>query len=401
MRLNDALETETVPERTQRQSHPTGWEPGMTWNGEGGTLITEPRENEPDPVVWNEIIADWGIDPDLMAIDGAIEFRGYDANIGGGVIQRMKYYKVKLLARTNMGDRADIDDLCAQIAKRKPRKPVVAGDTDHALVVALSDWQIGKGEADGTEGTVDRIMSALDKLVCRIGELRKLGRPPASVYLLSLGDLIEGCSGHYAMQEWQTDLDRREQMRVARRLILAYVDAVAALVPKVVLVAVPGNHGENRKNGKAFTTFTDNDDLTAFELVGEILAANPDRYGHVTVMCADGLSTAIEIHGAVVGLAHMHQGRSGSNPQQKVENWWKGHALGRGKVADADILMTGHYHHLVASESTGRTWFQMPALDPGSAWFTEATGQHSPPGLFTVTVGVCHAPRMWADMAVL
>lgn len=403
--LDEALAVTEVPERTAaRPQHPAGWEPGIAWDGTGGTLTSGPMESEPPPLIWAELVADWGLDPNVVEIQpGSIQVRGWDMNIGGGVIKRMRYYRASLMSRIDGVDRADVDALIAEIGKRKKRKNVASAlQIDHALVVGLADWQIGKGEADGSAGSVERIISALDRLVDRLAEFKRLKRSPSVVYLLGLGDLVEGCSGHYAMQAFQTDLDRREQSRVVRRLILRYVDTIAALVPRVVCVAVPGNHGENRNaSGKAYTTFTDNDDLAVFEQVAEILKANDERYGHVSVMLADGLSTAVDACGAVIGLAHMHQGRSGANPKQKIENWWKGHAMGRGAVGDADLLFTGHYHHLMISEALGRTWFQMPALDPGSAWYEEATGQHSPPGLFTVSVGECHGARKWDDMKVL
>jgi len=400
--LDDALDIATVPHRgTRKGQHPKGWEPGVAWDGNTLTISSGAMEAEPNEALWRELIADWGVDPTTLEFVGPVQLRGWDSNMGGGAVSRFKYYKANLQARTSMVDRADVEDLITQIAKRKKRKACTAVDTDTALVVGLADWQVGKGEGDGSQGSVDRILEGFDKLVDRISEFKKIGKPPSVVYLMGLGDLVEGCTGHYAMQDFQVDLDRREQTRVVRRLILSCIDTIAALVPKVVCVAVPGNHGENRKDGKAFTNFADNDDLAVFEQVAEILAANDERYGHVSVMTSPGLSTTVDVCGAIVGLAHMHQGRSGANPKQKVENWWKGHTMGRGQVGDADILMTGHYHHFMASESLGRTWFQMPALDPGSAWYEEATGQHSPPGLFTVSIGASHGTRMWDDLKVL
>ena len=121
-------------------------------------------------------------------------------------------------------------------------------------------------------------MAAQDRTLVRLKELRKVGRGVSTVYLVGLGDLVEQCSGHYAMQSFQTDLDRREQMRLARRLILRFVDLLVGAGYKVVLGAVPGNHGENRNSaGKAYTTWTDNDDLAVFDGVAEVCAANPVR----------------------------------------------------------------------------------------------------------------------------
>jgi hypothetical protein len=78
------------------------------------------------------------------------------------------------------------------------------------------------------------------------------------------------------------------------------------LAPRIVLGAVPGNHGENRNSsGKAYTTATDNDDLAVFEGVAEILAANPERYGHVHTVLAEALGMAIEnVAGVLETQAH-------------------------------------------------------------------------------------------------
>jgi hypothetical protein len=201
------------------------------------------------------------------------------------------------------------------------------------------------------------------------------------------------------MQTFAADLDRREQARVVRRLILAYVERMAPLVPRVVLGAVPGNHGENRNSsGKAFTTWTDNDDLAVVEQVAEVLAANPDRYGHVSCVLADSLTLTLDVCGVVHSWAHGHQNRGGPG---KVEDWWTKQAMGRTPVADAQILATGHYHHLRVSEATGRTWFQAPAMDPGSEWWTQQTGQSSPAGLLTYVVGAACGARGWSELAVL
>ena len=75
--------------------------------------------------------------------------------------------------------------------------------------------------------------------------------------------------------------------------------------------------------------------------------------------------------------------------------------MGRQPVADATLLLSGHYHHLIVSEATGRTFVQVPAMDGGSEWFTATTGQHSPPGMLTLGVGTAYGPRGWGDLAVL
>lgn len=403
--IGELLAVPEPPERTTRRpDHPKGWEPGVAYDpttGSGSIIVQS--EDEPDPAIWEHLIADWGLDPTRCAVQpGSVQIRAWDANVGDGEIKRLKYYRATIVSRTPGVDRADVEQLCRDIMKRRPAKRV-AEATERALVVCLSDTQIGKGEGDGTTGTVQRLMSARDQLVARVKELRKIGRAPSAIYLVGMGDLVEGCSEHYASQTFSVDMDRAQQTRIVRRILLQFVDAVVDLAPRIVLTGVPGNHGENRKDGKAFTNVaTDNDDLTTIETVGEILNANPDRYGHVSVFLPQDFTMALDVCGVVVAFTHGHTARKSGHAAAVLEEWWRGQVMGRQAVSDADILVAGHRHHLVVSESTGRTFLQCPAMDPGSEWFTSSTGKHSAHGLLSFCVGSeVYGPRGWGDLAVL
>lgn len=383
-------------------THPKGWEPGVAWNGAAGTLTTAPLEHEPGAALWVELIADWGLDPATTeVVPGSVQIRAWDANVGGGEIKRLRYYRAQIRARSDVIERADIDLLC-KLAERKKAvapKDYTIGTT---LVVLFSDWQIGKGEGGGTPAATERITSAIDRIPERIKELRKMGRIIDVVVFACMGDMIEQCSGNYPSQAFTVDLDRREQMTLVRRLLLRAIEAVLKLVSKIVMCAVPGNHGENRNgSGKAYTRVTDNDDLAVVEQVGEVLAANPDRYGHVSVVVADGYNLVLDVGGVPVGFTHGYKAGGGANAQAKQESWLKGQALGRRPIADAQILFTGHYHHFSSSEATGRTWMQTPAMDGGSEWWTESTGQDSPPGMLTVCVGEAYGRRGWGDLSII
>jgi hypothetical protein len=398
---------QSPPERPARSVDlPSGWEPGVRWSNDtaSGTIVTGDLEREPDAALWDEIISDWSFDPNVMEIvDGSIELIGWDSPIKGtNTAQRLRRYKAKFRQRTNRGDRVDVDALCAMIVRRKPRKLAVVADPERALVVLASDWQVGKGEGDGTNGTVERICASMDRVVARIRELKRIGRPVDVVYLVGLGDLVEQCGQFYASQTWSVDLTRREQMRVVRRLLIQFVDAIAECNVAVVLTGVAGNHGENRNAaGKPYTTVDDNDDLAVIEQVAEVLAANPSRYGAVSTFLPSDLSMCLDVAGVPIGFAHGHQAGSGGSPQAKIEKWWTGQVMGMQAVADAIILNTGHYHHLLISESTGRTHIQAPAMDPGSGWFTRSTGQSSPAGMLTYCVGVGYGERAWGDLEIL
>ena len=408
--LADRLALPPVPTVEPRPTpHPKGWEPGTVWESDRAAAITTPAISTIDPSDgWDEVLIAAGLDPVKWVVippvvvshDPAAWHRDETHDSRGlkmpAVTRPLTRYRLRVALRPTQFDRADVNRLIEQIGRRKSTKAAtVAPDTtDRALVVCLSDWQMGKGEGGGSVATVARIEAALAELPRVIKRIK-----PSAVYLVGMGDLVEQCSGHYASQPFTTDLDRREQMRVVRRLILSAVETVAPLVSRVVLGAVPGNHGENRgAGGKAYTTITDNDDLAVVEQVAEILAANPGRYGHVSVVLADSLTLTLDVCGVIHSWTHGHQNLKGS---AKVEGWWKGQALGRTGIADSDILATAHFHHLLVSEASGRTHFQCPAMDGGSQYHTDHTGQSSPPGLLTYGVGLAYGPRKWGDLEVI
>lgn len=311
-------------------------------------------------------------------------------------------------------DRADVEALCSLVEKKKPVKALPKNKGKVAMLVLLSDWQMGKSEGGGSASIVDHIMTYQDRLLERLIFLNKQGKGVNHVYLVGLGDLIEQCSGFYAMQTANTDLDRREQMRVARRLVLRFVDLLVDAGFHVTLAAVPGNHGENRNaySGKAYTTWTDNDDLAIFDGVAEVLAHNPTRYKNVDVplgAIADDLTLTLEIAGIPCGFAHGHTFRNGGNKNYvktngsigKIESWWAGQALGFQPISKARILFCGHLHHFVASGATGRMVFMAPASDGGSHWYTSTTGSSFPPGMLTLLVGEGCGVLGWSDLEIL
>jgi hypothetical protein len=335
----------------------------------------------------------WGLDPEHFEVVEPILF-----NVWGnpeGVPNRQ--WKGKVVRKT-VERGVDLEDIIEEIKKHKPGKPI-AFEGSTALVVGLSDLQMGKGEGGGSAGTVDRFLAGIDEVEARWKELLKTGRPLDRLVVLGLGDLVESCEGHYAMQAFQVDLDRREQVKVVRRLIVKALTQWSKFAPKIIVAAVPGNHGENRQGGKAFTTFSDNDDVAVFEQVAEILAANPEAYGHVSFFFPqEELTLTLNVHGTILGLAHGHQARKGgTTAAAKIRTWWKDQAYGMREVADATILVTGHYHHLSILTEGTRTHIQAPSLDGGSQWFTETSGVKSAPGLLTFTV----SELGWDDLRVL
>ena len=283
----------------------------------------------------------------------------------------------------------DLDAEVARFAKAAKAPKDVTAVAGKALVVALADWQAGKGEGGGSEALLGRVTRLTEALKTQV----KADRPGVLV-LAGLGDMVEGCSGHYAEQAYGVDLDRRDQEKLARRLILHIIEQLSPFVPEVQVLAVPGNHGENRQGGKSFTSYWhDNSDLSVFETAAEVVEAS-GKYPHVSFFLADALELAHPVAGGILGLTHGH-GRDRTD----VGKWWGQMALARQPVGEADLLLSGHYHHLHITEKYGRPWLQAPALDGGSAWWLSKTGQSSPPGILTFGFG-SYYPSMYGDVRV-
>jgi hypothetical protein len=366
-----------------RQAHPSGWEPKLIVEGDRAELISRPIEGDGPPPGWEEEFRSRGGDPSLWKPAGPVRFSSWDAQRKGGEIIQMFAYRWSLIP-IRQEEEDDLDDLIRKIKRHRKKAPEQKGQAPRGLVIALSDWQVGKGEGGGHEALIERVIRLRDLVPQRIRELKKIGAPIDRIFVIGLGDLVEGCSGHYPAQEASISLDRRQQARVVRRLLVELLTSWAPLAPQIVLGGVPGNHGENRKDGKMFTSFEDNDDLGTIEQASEILAANPEAYGHIRTILPEGdMTLTLDVAGTVVSFAHGHQARKGSIPQQKVMNWWEDKAMSRHPVGDADLLITGHFHFFTAIQDGPRTALQCPALDGGSRWFEEQGGSTTLAGTLT------------------
>jgi len=386
MNLDDALDALIAPVESGQPSSPAprervaDWRPGVIWDGAEGTVTTPamPGEASPD---WDSVLRIWGLEPEKFSVVEPVLF-----NVWGnpdGTLNRQ--WKGKVVQRVEAKAGIDFDELIDEIKKHKPRKKE-APTGQSAFVVALADWQVGRGDpGDGLREVVQRVLNAIDSVELRIKELRKSGRTLGQLVVVGLGDIVEGCGDdYYAMGTFTSEADRRDQVKIARRLIRDAIARWSQHFDDVLVAAVGGNHGENRRNGKAFTTFNDNDDVAVFEQVAEIFAANPETYGHVKfVIPTHKLALSIEVAGKIVGITHGHLARNSGTVENKIRTWLANQALGR--QFECDILLTGHYHHLRAVDWGSVLWLQTPALCD-SLWFTQSSGQWSQMGTLTLTI---------------
>lgn len=381
---------------------PKGWQAGVVWDGTTGTITTGSLD-EP-PTDWSALLKARGLDPDVYEIVGdSIKWCSYDGwrrdNLDEPAYSA-QCFSYRADVRLKNPNRVNVPDLYDEIRKVKAPKREATGSADQHLVVLLSDWQVGNGDAGGARAQLEQIAALPDKVVAHLKALRKSGRDIGHVVLAGMGDLVENTCGFYPSQPFLTELDRREQMRVVRRGILDLVRAIAPHVPKITVTAVAGNHGENRQKGKRITGFGDNDDVAVFEQVAEICAENPEAFGHVGWrLPTDRMATSIDLSGHIVAFTHGHLAKPTGGPANALWGWWEKQAMGREYpgVADAGILCSGHYHHTNVRSQQNRVLFIAPSLTAVGDWWANATGMRTDPGTLTF----CVDPTGWGALEIL
>lgn len=392
--LSDRLNqlTEPVEKNAEPIKCPTpGFRPGLVMKGETGEVVSTPRHEPLTEDGYDDLLREWGFDPEFYEIVEPVHCSVWQqskrTDDGHRDIVNLYAYKagVRQTRRARL-DADELDRLMAPVKRARPRKaePPEGGK---AFVVMLGDSQTGKPDGGGVDAVVERLDGMVEQVRARYTALRKQGHDLGLLVVVLVGDLGEGCDGHYEMQTFGVELDRRDQNKVNRRLLRNALMEWSRDFPEVLVTAVGGNHGENRKDGKAFTSFNDNDDVAVVEQVAEILAANP-VYDHVRFALPRGeLTVCVEAKGVRIGLAHGHQS---TNPDKIVE-WWMGQDFGAQPLSAADLLVTGHFHHFRFEEAViGRWWLQVPPLECESTWYVNRKGRTSSPGIATL---VCHRPE--------
>jgi predicted phosphodiesterase len=384
--LQVGTEGSAVDVSRRRKTHPVGWEPVNI--GETGGYITTPPQAEP-PADWEQFLDELlppSMDRSLFEVDGSsVEMRAWDGNVGMGEIKRFYYFKARVRRKNSVVDR-DLTDII-QLAKKTKVKAAKPVDEERVYWVHITDLQAGQADGDAVQGMVNRALQISAIVAEDLANLAKSGRPASQIFVPITGDLVEGIIGWYEMQTFSVKLDRRDQVKLVRRLLSEILVNIAALGLPVHVAAVPGNHGENRHNGKAFTSLNDNDDLAVVEQIAEAFALACLDSVTFSLPEKERLSLTVEVLGWIVGLSHGHVAKYGNGPEGKILNWFKSMAATRDPIGDSDILFTGHYHHPRFQSLIGDTyWIQGGALCDTSSWFSQSAGLVSDPCLLRGTI---------------
>ena len=373
-------------EEIKRTNTPPEYRARYELGPEGGYFVSTPRTagELPDAV---ELFKDFELDPDVWTVVSVRKSRWQ--RFDGEWLEAAKV-TVKPANQPNSDKDLDYDALVAEVNKWKPGKVERTTGPLYAIY-AIGDTQYGKDAGGGTEATVARVLTAIDESVARHKELLKAGRKIGTVVLPQLGDCIEGSTSQKGAVLGRSDLGVTQQVRIGRRVLMAWIKAFAPLCDELLVPVVPGNHDEPHR-----ITMTDPIDSWQIEVVAAVqdaCAENPNL-SHVKFYYPkpDHATLAIDLGGTILGLAHGHQAKD-------MGKWLHGQATGRTPVGSADVLITGHFHHFRADQIGPRLWIQVPAMDGGSAWFRDKSGLESPTGIVSLVVGEEYDPRR--DLCVL
>jgi hypothetical protein len=382
MALSDRLAGSRAPDaRRDRIAPPKGFEPGVRYEPDGSVEVTvqltEVPENE---VAWREAIT---------------RVTGLDVPLEREVkLTQVRYWGREgefSYCRFSISDRAvcsglDVDGLVKAARAVKRTTPPKTAGTDKALVVAWADLQVGKvGSLGDSETLVSRVMDKIDSLEKHARTVKA-----DTAYLVDVGDCIENFE-NTSSQMFTNDLSLPEQIRLARRLFTECAMRLAKTHSKVVVAGVPSNHGAWRRGKGSLGKPLDDFGIETLVAVADAFALNPAAFGHVSfVLPGEWEETlALDVNGTILSIAHGHQ----VNRPEGLALWWAKQVHGGQPAADADILLTGHFHHLRIQETgksahTGRSkWLiQAPTLDNGSDWYRHRSGETSEPALLTFVI---------------
>lgn len=349
---------------------------------EGGSFsgieVTEPIRGD-----WSAVFERFNLDPAEFAIaDDTVRMSSWQTSkrteSGDRDVIWLYSYSARFVRKT-AESRIDLPALYAA-AKNTTPAPRRSGGT-RATAIVWADPQIGKtGSRGGTPELIERstvIRKKLDDLLT--------DRAPSQILLADAGDGIEGFeSGGNPM--FTNDLSLSGQLDLYGTELFEYINLAHGHAP-VTVAGIPSNHAAWRCGKQQLGRPGDDLGLFMHKQVQRVTEAARMDVTWVQSTEHDE-STAVDFHGTTIGLVHGNQ----FGPGQAI-TWWQKQAFGAQAAANADVLITGHYHSFGAgvagrNPSTGRQrwWLGAPTLDNGSDWFRQTQGRDSDPGLMVFDV---------------
>lgn len=390
MGLSERLEALASPGKSgsdfKALNTPENWRSKMDVDDvSGGFVISSPKPAG-QPQDARQILEDFDMDPDAWEVTSVR--RGKWQKYDGEYLESLR---INILPRgAAAAEKLDAEQLVDEIKKWRPQAGNKTAKGSGSFALFPADQQIGKKAASGgTQQSIDRILQLTESAVDRFKDYQKIGLSLGTITLGLPGDHVEGnvSQGGRLQGLAASDLGITEQVRVARRLLMAQIKALAPLAENMIVPVINGNHDEAGRY--VATDPADGWNVEIASAVQDACAENPAlqhiefRYpssGHQTLVT--------EICGTHLGMFHGHQAN-----QNSIEKYLAGQTLGQTALGSADIWVSGHFHNFRTMDIGERLWCQCPTTDPGSDWYRDRAGAQSKAGLLTMVFGGDFDPR--------
>lgn len=366
------------------------WTPSFTTESDDeGEVRSVPHamgDAEPDDA---EMLAEVGLDADVWQVASRRESR-WQRHDGSW----LRAYRLTVRRRGAGAGASDLTvDQMSEILRSYPAPHHAAETTAGTMLVGIADLQVGKVDGGGSAALVERFGRVTTDIKAHVESRR-----PNRLILCWGGDCLEGIVSQGGRLATRLDLSLTEALRLYRRLALHQIAELSPLANEVLVAVVGGNHDETTRQFD--TAVTDSWALEGMSAVADALAMS-DKYSHVRFLfpATEELSVTFnagsEEKPFVVGLTHGHLAKQCN----RVTDWWAHMAHGQQPIGQAQLLLSGHWHHLrVEDTGTRKTWIQMPAFDGGSDWFRRGKGEDNAAGM--ITLDITGVGRGWTSLKV-
>ena len=351
---------------------------------------------------WSAVFARFDLPPDEFEIvDDTVRCATWQQSkaLEDGTRDVVNLFSYRASFRRKASALVDVPDILASLRRWRPATKATGKPLSEPVTMFLgwADWQLGKGDGDGTPGTTQRILDGFEEAEKRIRLLRKQGVNIEGVAFGNMGDHTEMVTGHYTSQRATTDLNLRDQLNLAIELNLTGIKALAPLVDKATYLTCLCNHGQwQREGGKQITDDSDNSTGFLADMLKAVCTLHP-ALSHVEwVIPRDEMITTANLSGVNVAAAHGHK-ITGSE-----ENWLAKQSawLHTTKNFRPELWVTAHRHTALNEDMGNYHRVQCATVDPGSKSFTDATGRFSTQGTTSFVIGR-HNKRMISHYEVL
>lgn len=349
--------------------------PGIEFDGSQGTATTPGYESEPEN--FDEFLESVGLDPATVEVIPPIRTSKWQQKEDGSWLTS---YRFQFRQRAQA---VDLPLLMREAEKKVKVKQTTK--TDKALVLLWSDLQVGKVDyRGGTEALVERVQTMQARLIEQVKREK-----PKKIIFADLGDTVENFgNANETQQIYSNDLSIMEQVDLATTFAYQTLSKLWEYCQDITYASVGSNHCQFRINKQQVGKGTDDWGIFIGRQLARLTQAAGMDIKFLEPQPHDE-SLALDVFGDefhILGLVHGHQAR---RPDQ-MATWWRGQAFGNQPVADATLLVHGHWHHVRVTEmgstprGTSRFLVMASTMDNGSGWWKKVTGEDSVPGLVTL-----------------